>query len=254
MPTNCFWISNTQQPVAWTHSPFTMKVVLDSLRPQKCATCPSRSAPPALWLQTEFGCRQCWASQGWLSVRCCRSRPRSTKTLMAPPSSPSSSLCNLYLLKLGNWGTWCCSWGRPRSRGPKSSGRSRSGTQFSLRCAQSSPRSAGLPRWSRCRQNKLLSLSLLLPPRTRQRRTSTLFRCSCFYYNWLQAVWVSPECSRRGSWRGLRLRLKCVQPEFRWGRAIWVWKSRSLSSAISVLRRWDWFGGRSWGCLRSRES
>ena len=254
MPTNCFWISDTQQSVAWTHSLFTMKVALDSLGPQKCATCPSRSVPPALWLQTEFGSKQCWASQGWLSVRCCRSRPRSTKTLTGLPSSPSSSLCEVYFLIAGNWGIWCCSWGRPRSRGPKSSGCSRSRTQFSLRCAQPWRQSAGLPSWSRCRKSKLLSSCSLLPSRTRRRRTSTLFRWGCLENNWLQAVWVSPECSLRGSWRGLRLRLKCSLFEFRWGRAVWVWKSRSLWSAISVLRRWDWFGGRSWGCLRSRES
>ena len=215
----------------------------DFLRPQKCATLPSRSALSALWMQTELGCHKYWASQDWLSVRCCRSRLRSNKILMSPSSSPSSSLCNSYFLSPGNWGTWCCNWGRPRSRGPKSSECHRSKTQFFLRCVQPWRRSAGLLRWSRCIWRKLLLSSFSLPPRTRRRRTSTLFLWCFLQNNWLKAVWVLRECSRWGSWQGLRL--KCSRPEFLWGRAAWVWKSHSLSSAISALRRWDWDRGRN---------
>ena len=134
---------------AWTHSPFMMKVGVITLQPQKCATCPLSSSPPGFWMHTELGSKQCWASADWLSVRCCRSRPQSKKTLTSPFSSLSSSL-RLYLLSYQNWVTWCCSWDRPRSRDPKSNGFNRNRTQFSLRCAQPWWRSAGLPHWSRC--------------------------------------------------------------------------------------------------------
>ena len=216
---NFFFIKHsTTKLTAWTYSLFTMKVGLSNLQLQKCATCSSRSAPSALWMQTEYGFGKCWVSPDWLSVRCCWSRPQSKKTLTGLSSNLSSSLC-LYFLIPENWGTWCCSWGRLRSRGLKSSGCNRSGTQFSLRCAQLWRRSAGLLRWSRCSKNKPLLWSSLLPPKTSRRRTSTLFRWSCLLYNWLRAVWVLQECSRRGIWRGLSLHLKCRQPEFRWGQA-----------------------------------
>ena len=196
---------------------------LDTLGPHKCATCPSRSAPPALWMQTDSGYMQCWASADWFSVHCCRSCLRSMKTLTAPSSNLLSSLC-LYVLSPGNWETWCCSPGLPRSRGTKSSGCNRIGTQFSLLCTQPWRLSAGLLRWSRCIESKLLLSSSLLLPRTRLRRTSTLFRYHCLHSNWLQAVWVGQECSYWGSWRGLRLHLKCTGREFRWGQVAWVWK------------------------------
>ena len=248
-PLAAFKFTITQQPVDWTHYPFMILVGMSTLGPQKCVTCFSRSAPPALWIQTESGCKQCWVFPDWFSVRCYRSRPRSKKTLTGSPSSPSSSLWILYLLTSGNWGTWCCSWGQPRSRGPKSSGCNRSWIQFSLHCAQPWRRSADFLRWSRCRQNKLLSWSLLLPTITHRHRTSTLFWLGFLHNNWLKAVWVLREFSHRGSLWGLRL--KCGRPEFRWGRAVWVWKLCSLSSAISVLHHWDWFSGKSWLWLRS---
>ena len=124
------------------------------LLPQKYVTCPSHSSPPALWMQTESGCWQCWASPNWLLVRSFRSRQPPSRSWMGLPSSPSSSLCS-HFLTTENWGTWFCSWGQPRSRGPKSSGCNISWTQSSLCCTQPWRRSAGLPRWSRCSGSKL---------------------------------------------------------------------------------------------------
>ena len=226
---------------------------LPTLRLKKCGTCPSRSSPPALWMLTEYHCRKCWVSSDWLLVRYCLSRPRSKKTLTGLPSNQSSTLCNIYFLIPENWGAQCCSWDLPRNRGPKSNGFNRNWTQFSLSYAQPWWRSAGLPRWSRCCRSKLLLLSSLLPVRTRRHRTSTLFRFCCLKNNWLRAGWVLLECSRWGSWQGLHLRLKFCLSEFLWGWAAWVWNSRNLSSAISALCFWDWFGNRNWGCLRSIE-
>ena len=216
-----------QQQFAWTYFPFTIWVGLESLWPQKCETCPSLSTPPELRILTEYGYRKCWVSPDWLSVHCYRSRPQSKKNLTGQLSSPSSSLCR-DLLTTGNWGTWCCSWGLPQNRAQKSSGCNSNEKQFSLCCAQPWRRFAGLLRGSRCRKSKLLLLSFSLPLRTRRCRTSTLFQCCCLQYNWLRAVWGGQEYSYRGSWRGLYLRLKCSRPVFRWYRAAWVWKPRSL--------------------------
>ena len=242
-----------QQSVDWTYSLFTILVGINTLRPQKCATCPLRSAPPALWVLKELGCRKYWVSPDWLSVRCCRSRLWSKKIWTGPPSSLSSYMYMYwYFLSSENWGIWCCSWDLLRSRGPKCNERNINWTQFPVRCAQPWRRSAGLPRRSRCRKSKLLSSSSLLPPRTRRHKTSTLFKWGCLHDNWLQVILVLRECNNWRSWRYLRLHLKCSQPEFRWGLAAWVWKSHSLSSAISALLFWD-CGGRHWGCLRSIE-
>ena len=157
----------------------------------------------------EFCYHKCLASQDWLSVRYCRSRRRSKKTLTHPSSSLTISLCFEHFLSSGNWVAWCCSWVLPRSQGPKSSGCNKNRTQFSLRCVQPWRRSAGLPRWNRCIWSKHVSLSFSLPSRTHRHRTSTLFRCSWLQNNWLRACWDDQECSCWGSWRGLLLNLKC---------------------------------------------
>ena len=184
-------------------------MVLSIHGPQKCETFLLHSTPPAHWVQTESGCKQCWASPDWFLDRCCQLRPQSKRTLTDPRSSPSSYHREYNLLTTRNLEVWCCSWGQPRSQAQESSGCHRSSAQFPLRCAQPWRRPAGLLSWIRCIKSKLLLLSFFLPPRKLWRRTSTLFRWSCLHSNWHRAVWVSRECTRWGSWRGLHLRLKC---------------------------------------------
>ena len=169
---------------------------MNTPRQLKCVACPLSWTPPALWMHTESGCKQYWASLNWLLVHCCQSCLPSKRSLKDPLSILLSSLWNSYVLSSENWDTWCCSWDRPRSRGPKSSGCNRSWTKFSLRCAQPWRRSAGLLRWSRCIWGKLLLWSFSLPPRTLGCRTSILFLSNRLYNNWQQAGGGDQECSR----------------------------------------------------------